>query len=407
MGRWLIGLLVLSSLAGCSSFHRVKPTPLDQAQREVPEALLLDVGVDLTEASELSEKQLKKLGTNEDIRRSECHFIPFHLKNTLQMSSYCGSVQVVPRQDENVDLKVTSELLKSNGELIQFKVEVVDSSGRPWLRRKYEAKADAVNYVGTALGEREAFQDLYNTVANDLSAFQRTLTPAEIREVRTISKLKFASEFAPDAFDDYLADEDQDGQLEIQRLPADDDPILARIEKIDARDDMFVDTINQYYEGFYTEMWEAYENWRRFNQAEHEALRRAEREGLLRTLGGIAMIAAAIAMGAADVPYTEGVSDILILGGGYVVVSGVNVSKQAQIHAAAIEELGDSFGSEMRPTIVELEGKQYELTGTADEQYLRWKDLLRSIYYEETGFNADAEPLDASDSASDAVPIES
>ncbi|MHC4415571.1 MAG: hypothetical protein ACYS0G_09835 [Planctomycetota bacterium] len=403
----LIGLFVLSTVAACGGFHRVKPTPLDQAQYEVPEEQLLDVGVAITQASELSEKQLKKLGTNEDIRKSECHFIPFHLKNTLQMSSYWGSVQVVPPEDDNVDLKVTSELLKSNGELMQFKVEAVDASGRRWLRRKYLAKVGAAHYEHTALGEREAFQDLYNTVANDLSELQRTLSPAEIEQVRTISELKFAGEFSPDAFGDYLSDEDGDGELEIQRLPAADDPLMTRIEKIDAREDMFVDTLNQYYEGFYTQMWEAYENWRRFNQAEQAALRQVEHEALMRTLGGVLLMAAAIALEIGDVPNVEAVSDILILAGGQVVISGVNVSREAEIHAAAIEELGESFGSEMRPTIVELEGKQYELTGTASEQYQRWKDLLRRIYYEETGFDPNTGSADAVDRAPDAVPIDS
>ncbi len=43
----------------------------------------------------------------------------------------------------------------------------------------------------------------------------------------------------------------------------------------------------------------------------------------------------------------------------------------------------------MRPTIVELEGKQYELTGTASEQFAEWRSLLKDIYREETGFERD------------------
>ena len=41
----------------------------------------------------------------------------------------------------------------------------------------------------------------------------------------------------------------------------------------------------------------------------------------------------------------------------------------------------------------EFQGKKYELTGSAEEQYTRWRELLRQIYYAETGFR----PADVSD----------
>jgi len=67
-------------------------------------------------------------------------------------------------------------------------------------------------------------------------------------------------------------------------------------------------------------------------------------------------------------------------------VDGFNISKQAEIHRMAIQELSESFGSEMKPVVMEFKGKEYELTGSAEEQYKHWRELLRKIYYEETGF---------------------
>ena len=37
---------------------------------------------------------------------------------------------------------------------------------------------------------------------------------------------------------------------------------------------------------------------------------------------------------------------------------------------------------------MEFEGKQYELTGSAEEQFKHWKQLLHQIYVTETGFDA-------------------
>ncbi|MHC4947686.1 MAG: hypothetical protein ACYTG1_05430 [Planctomycetota bacterium] len=394
-----IGLLLLSAATvgcGSSGYRMVQPTELHRETVEVPESELLDVGVALTVAPELSESRMEDQGTNEDIRRSESVFIPFHLKNTLQASSYWGAVQVVPAAEQNVDLKVMSELVCSNGEIMLFEVTAVDASGRVWLDRKYKARVTDADFEGTAAGEHEVFQDLYNTIANDLSAVERSIPPDELERIRMVSEIRFAREFAPDAFGDYLS-RDEQGHLAVDHLPAEGDPLMDRIEQIREREHMLVDTLNQYYEAFYMQMWEAYENWRRFSLAEREAMRELEQQAMLRTLGGLLMIASGIAIELDDSDSTDGLGDVLVIGGTQVFASGLEISQQTEIHAAAIEELGESFGSEMRPTVVELEGKQYELTGTAEEQYRHWKDLVRRIYFEETGFDADVATLDTGD----------
>ena len=71
------------------------------------------------------------------------------------------------------------------------------------------------------------------------------------------------------------------------------------------------------------------------------------------------------------------------------VVDGIEVSKQGAIHRAGIEELSESFSADLETVVVEFEGKQVELTGTVEEQFQQWRELLRKIYLEETGFDTD------------------
>jgi hypothetical protein len=82
----------------------------------------------------------------------------------------------------------------------------------------------------------------------------------------------------------------------------------------------------------------------------------------------------------------------MVIIGGQVFISGWNVSKETQMHKAAIEELSDSFGAEMQPVTMEFEGQQYELTGSAEEQFKNWKKLLHQIYFAETGFEQTPPP---------------
>ena len=98
------------------------------------------------------------------------------------------------------------------------------------------------------------------------------------------------------------------------------------------------------------------------------------------------MVAAAIGLGAGNIDGTAALQSIMIVAGGAVIINGFNVSKEAEIHSMAIQELSESFGNEMKPMILEFQGEKYELTGSAEEQYIRWRELLREIYYTETGF---------------------
>jgi hypothetical protein len=394
----VVRALALSVLAsclaaiGCSSvppgYRNVPPTELTLAQREAPDEQLLDVGVVITEPAELRERDLERLGTTEDVRESERHFIAYHLKSTMQRSSHWGAVRVTPTEDQDVDLRVATRFVRSNGEMLQLEVVARDATGRVWLERKYHHESIASDFTPSPPGDRDVYQDLYNAVANDLAEFKASLSPAELERIREVARLKFAGALAPEAFGGYLAS-GADDTLEVRRLPALDDPHLARIEKVRARENLFIDTLDQYYEGFYLGMWNPYRDWREFNGVEIRAMRDAKNEAFLRGVLGVLMIAGAIALGA-NVDDAALASGALVVVGSQVIIDGFNISEQAEIHADAVAELADSFGTEMRPTTLELEGRRYQLTGDVDEQFTSWRALLRRIYTEETGFEGPA-----------------
>jgi hypothetical protein len=260
-------------------------------------------------------------------------------------------------------------------------------------------KADPGTYSNTLKGEKDAFQDLYNAIANDMAEHKLKLPPEEIQTIRTVSQLKFAEDFAPIVYKGYLK-KDQKDKLTINRLPAENDSMMTRLRRIREREYMYVDVLNNYYEVFYNEMWTSYENWRQLSYDEIVAIRKIKRDAAIRKLAGALMIAGAIALGAGDVSNTAAVQTGMIILGGQVFINGMNISKEAKIHSEAIKELSESFGNEMKPIVMASEGKQYELTGSAQEQFDTWRKLLRQLYYAETGFGPDASVDPANPSAS-------
>ncbi len=385
-------LLCLLTACATNSARKTAQTKIVQAQTAIPEEELLDVGITVFKSAGLTEKKEQQEGTNPDVRNAENHYIPYHLKNTLEQSGHWGMVRVTPLTSHAADVLVTGEILESNGENLTLNITVTDSSGRVWLEKKYKATLSDSAYKNNLPGQKDPFQGIYNTIANDLARHMGELGPSQIKEIRTISKLRFAQDFAPEVFNPYLQ-KDKEGNYTINRLPADDDTMMERLLRIREREYMFEDTINEYYEGFYAEMWPPYENWRQLNLTERIALAEQKRSALLRKAGGILMIAAAIAMQAQGVHDSTILTGGLVIAGGQVFLSGVNISKQAKMNYEALQELGESFGKEMKPIVMEFEGKKYELKGSAEEQYKRWRELLREIYYTETGFTpSDASP---------------
>jgi len=165
--------------------------------------------------------------------------------------------------------------------------------------------------------------------------------------------------------------------------------MLARLLKIREREYMYIDTLNEQYDKFYNDMWPSYENWRQLNMTERQAMREIKRKAFTRQLVGALLIAGAIAAGSSNSRNIGTIQTGMIIAGGMVIIEGFNISKEAEIHEAAIKELSESFGSEMKPVVMEFEGKQYELTGSAEEQFNQWRALLRKIYFAETGFDPD------------------
>lgn len=396
---YLLILIAAALINGCATIpgkqvgDQVAPlTP----ERELSDAELLNVSIQVFDPGQLPEDPGKRKGLSPEIREAESRFAPIHLKHTLQRAGYWGVVRVVPDEDVGSEILVQGAIVYSDGENASLQITVTDARNVIWFQRTYAETARQEEHLGVEMEKEDVFQDLFNTIANDLVVFRNSLSAQEIEEIRQIAALKYASSMAPDAFGPYLAT-DEDGRVSLQRLPAEEDPMFERVEAVKVRDDLLVDTINDYYDIYYQDLWEPYSNWRRYRHEEVSTLRRLERQALTRQVLGITAIVGAIALGGvADYETavrTRPLQDVLIAGGAYSVYSGHQVRQESKINQEAIEELGSSFSSEAEPLTIEVEGQTVRLTGSAEQQYAKWRSLLKQIYAQETGLIGESETL--------------
>ena len=364
------------------------PVKLERATVEVPESELLDVGVQVFSPGlpTGTVKELEEKGIFADVRRSEARFVAVRLATTLQETGYWGAVRVVPGGATPLDLAVTGTVVHSTGLRLELDVEAVDVVGRRWLKKRYKRFADAAGYDAATLDRKDPYQDLYHEVANDLLA-ARQRARDRLAEIRRVSDVRFAADLAPAAFDRHLARNNR-GHWKVESLPAEGDPMVARLHQIRERDYLLVDALHQYYLDFIQQMATPYGEWRMFSFEEELALRKLRREMWAKRIGGIvAIVGGVVAEG--DSRTSSVARQSAIIAGELLLRDSFTKSAEARLHREAINELAASFEAEVQPMVVEIEGETLRLTGSAETQYAEWRRLLSRLWQEETGAPVD------------------
>ncbi len=387
--RQAVFTLALAFLVSACATHTVKTTsytPVVQDSQDVPEDFLLDVGVSLFDPG-IDEF----LGDDEDtanpeIRVAESRYAPYLLAETLQRSANWGIVRVMPNSESPMDVQVNGTILRSNGEAMIIRVEVNDSRGRHWYTEEYEEVISQFSYDPQNRQKNDPFQVIYNKIANDLLAYrQRNIDASEVQEIRTVSELLFAQRFSDDAFGNYLA-RDRNGEYQLTALPADNDPLLGRIRSIRERDFMFIDTVQDYFATYVRQMRLPYDSWREQSYQETITLRELEASARRRFIAGAAAVVGGIAAASNGGNWATQAGGATAVGAGaFLVKSGFDKQAEARIHMQALEELGESLENAVAPQVINLDDRTITLSGSVEEQYEQWRDILADLYAAEMG----------------------
>ncbi|MGJ8688983.1 MAG: hypothetical protein ACSHXZ_05610 [Gammaproteobacteria bacterium] len=337
----------------------------------------LNIGIQVFENLETNEA-IERSGAAifSEIRSTETQFLPVALRSTLLDSNQWGIVRVLPAADPSMDLQIYGTVIRSNGLDLQLKIRAIDSTGRLWLEREYADVARVADYPDTAPSlldrggityNEDPFQDIYNAIANDLIDIREAMDTNTLRRIAEVTQLRYASDLAPEAFAEFLSTDTQN-LLTITRLPAQNDPLLGHVADIRARNDVFIDTIDEYYESLYQDLKPIYDIWRQYSfeqvNEELDSARRARN-------------------GNTDRGSFEAMSQ------------NYNRYKWNKIFEQEFVALASGFVSETAPAVLELSQNVNGLTGPVEEQYAQWRVLLRGLFeIEREGLNS-APPTNA------------
>lgn len=367
--------LLLTACATAPSPEPAGPPPVGTvslltANTSPAEAQSFDVGV-LVFSTLAGNEEINRSGAEifSQIRKTETQYLPVALRSTLALSNQWGVVRVLPDSDPSLDIIIEGTILRSDGADLLLHIRATDSTGRVWLDRDYADNARVADYPDSApmLLDRgltfgtDPFQDIYAAIANDLLAVRQSLTQPALDEIHNVTQLRYASDLSPEAFSRYLG-EDETGLLSVNRLPASNDPLLRNVADIGARNEVFIDTIDEYYEALYQDVKPIYDIWRQYSFEQVTE----ERSSLERARSGNSN------------------------SGSFEAISqNYNRYKWSKIFEQEFVALASGFVSETAPAVLELSRNVNGLSGPVEEQYAQWRVLLRGLFEIETeGLNA-------------------
>ena len=378
--------LVFSSLlllASCASYD-VRTTDFQTAEKleiDTPDAYLLDVGIEVLEPDVEGMPEDGVVFTR--VREAESVWVAQKLKETLESTNAWGAVRITPDEEIIMDLQISGKIAQSDGETLSLDIHVQDQTGRTWLENNYSQVISRYAY-DPSLKENEPFQGIYNQIANDLLELLQKTPLEKRRAIRSISAMRFAQSFSPEAFDQYLI-EDRRGYYRLDRLPADNDPMLNRVQSIQARDHMFVDVLQDYYFGFADNMEAPYHEWRAQSYQETQIIRELETSARNRRFAGwLAIISGAVASVEGN-EYVATAGVVGIMAGLAELQQSYSDRDEASMHIETLSEIGQSLEEDLEPSVIELQDRTITLTGTVRDQYEEWRQILANMYYLETG----------------------
>lgn len=377
--RWVTLLALIGVLAGCVT-ETVKTTSvpaLATYESALSDDEILDIAVAVFNPG-LAETDVDE-NIYPEIRRAEATFIARELALVLDDQGVWGASRVVPSADYISDVVISGSIEQSDGESLVLNIQARDARGRVWLDKAYSGSTSRYAYQQTQRVQRDPFLGVYRKIANDLILAFKALSREERLAIRNVARLKFAQSFAPDAFADYLQTDDSNITRAV-RLPAESDPMMTRISAIQQRNHVFVDTLQGHYDNFSGNMEAPYNEWRRLSYDETVALRELQAEARMQLIAGGLSLLAGVAAATSDNRDTRTAGAVGIYAGGSLVKSGLERRAEAKIHSLALEELGQSLEAEITPQVIELEDRTVQLSGSIEDQYSQWREILSDIY---------------------------
>ena len=348
--------LMLSLLCGCSAPSGL-PSESPESRAPEPEwvvleplivateptAPFLDIGVVLFDTGVAAADDTPIAA----VRRLEAVLLARDLKEVLVSSNHWGAVRLVPEASALTAVAVHTRILHSDGRDLRLALQVRDSLGGVWLETTIAHRATLTDQAAHSL------TDIFNGLSNEIGRIWLQTAPETREHLISAADIVYAESLVPSAFSGMVSHSAEGWQL--NRLPANDDPMVARVERVRNQEYLFCDTIDEQYALMAEQVGPTYKMWRQATLEQVEWLAQYEQRAAMREAK------------ASDSQFSK-------MHAQYAAYRSFRIQEQAFF------ELAKALDNESEPTVLRTEDQVVRLEGTLSSQYGQWRGLLREIY---------------------------
>jgi hypothetical protein len=301
---------------------------------------------------------LRELEVFPRIRAIEARLLPFRLRQVLVDSGEWGAVRVVSQADDAAELRLLGTIIRSDGDLLELRIRAVDATGREWFDAAFSGRARETRPDAGEDDTESEFRQLYRAIAAEMEKARDELDTGALKTVQNVSLMRYAAELAPSAFTEFI-EQGEDGRWSLSRLPATNDPMLRRIERIRSTEFLITDTVDAKFRELNDEVARTYRVWRDYRRKyvgyQEENVRFAAKN-----------------LGDAPRGSWEAIKD------------QYDAYKYDRVTVQEQDRLAVAFDNEVRPVVKAMEERVAELEGWVEQGYSEWHRLLEELDEVET-----------------------
>lgn len=418
----LFVLVYASNTYAVSVGPKLKPTiETPKTERKLPDPLNLiplhAVVTVLDPGFVSTDKDLDKKGIWPELRNTESIRSAVKIKESLIGINQFESVHVVPDTSASADFYLIGMIKDSTGEILRIGYMLVDATGKTWFNKTAVHRVEVGWHERFGEPGKDPFQPVYTEIGNEVWKVLKQLAedhtktakdnqtrakrnrPTELSNIEVVSavrQLVLAQYFNPSLYAGSLTISRRANSKErtygIKYLPDRNSADWQAIQRIAARDQDFIDKINEHYSQFMKEVNPTYEDWVEETFPYAREIRLAKRQ---ETIANVAtgVLAVATVAAAVDANDSDSRDKALAIGGtltSAALIKGMMDRHRKNQNLGQFNELAQSYHDTFKPIRVSVGKKVITLEGTAVSQFNQWREILTDVYNQE---NADFESI--------------
>ena len=324
--------------------------------------------------------EIEEEGIWPQVRRLEANRFAIATKEALGETKSFGSINVTPDASALADVYILGKINYSDTETVEIGVRVMDAKNTVWGEEEFEYRVSEGWYRDAMSRGENPNAPVFEQIAKYVYDLLMKKSEAYKQEVQMVSDLRYAQMYSPEAFSQYLS-QSRKGEVELVSAPSESDPMLRRVRAIQAKDEQFIDSLQETYDSFWVTTETPYRKYQKETLPEAKKIRELKAERTTKQVTAGLFAVASVLLGSNS---SSTAGQVAAAGAGIAAIGTLNeaIKTNKELHAQRdlFDEMGQNLDIQVADQIVEIDNQRIELQGSASEQYYQLRSRLKDIY---------------------------